>query len=822
LANKQLTVKLRLNTTQFESQLRKINAQTNALNNAINRGTTGYNQANTRLRNINSSVRNWRINQRQVNNSIRTGNSLLSSANGKLKALATTYLGIMGMKATTAVTDTMIGAQNRLNYSHSKMLGEAGRNADGTYSTATFKATQDAMDKMYTSSQKVRMSYTDMMSNVGKFMTLAPSAFQNNTDNAIRFQEIMAEAYAVGGASAAEMSSSMYQLTQALGAGTLAGDELRSVREGAPLAYQAIEKFAQGVYKTEESLKDLASQGKITSDMVVAAIMTSGNELDAAFAQTAQTFGQTWTQIKNAAKKAFEPVATMLKDSLNEAIDNGLINKIEGFFIGVSKVLQITFKAISIGIQWIVDNWYWLEAIVFSGLITLAALWAYQASVAILNFIIQYWWLMIIVAALWTLIYTVFQWAQGTVTTTQLISQCLLFIATLILVVAALTGSTTMLIIGLVMMAVALIIQYLDYVAGAVWLVIMFCVNLVQLILNVIAVAVAWLLCLLKDIIATIVNLVCGLVWMIIAMAWNMFADIINGAVSLYNVLEAVGTNIGIAFENAFNAAKSAFWSFVANCLEGVKALEPAINAIAQALGAEGFTLTGVIDNVRSKAESAEARDYVSIGDAWARGQNTVGKADVFGGFNVMEHADWGATTDSAWNLFGTAFEDGWSNNAWNDGFNWGAGVQDSINDWGAGGANWLNDKLSWMEGGLADGSILDSIGESLGLNFKDVLGDPNSDVSGAYNRPSDEVLKGIGDDVGSINDSLDLSSDDLEYLRKIAEMEWKKEYTTASIKVDMSNYNTINGESDLDGIVTKLADKLYEEMNVVADGVYA
>jgi deoxyadenosine/deoxycytidine kinase len=66
------------------------------------------------------------------------------------------------------------------------------------------------------------------------------------------------------------------------------------------------------------------------------------------------------------------------------------------------------------------------------------------------------------------------------------------------------------------------------------------------------------------------------------------------------------------------------------------------------------------------------------------------------------------------------------------------------------------------------------------------------------------------------------LSKEDLDYLRKIAEMEWKKEFTTANIKIDMSNYNTVNGESDLDGIVTKLADKLYEEMNVVANGVYA
>jgi hypothetical protein len=67
----------------------------------------------------------------------------------------------------------------------------------------------------------------------------------------------------------------------------------------------------------------------------------------------------------------------------------------------------------------------------------------------------------------------------------------------------------------------------------------------------------------------------------------------------------------------------------------------------------------------------------------------------------------------------------------------------------------------------------------------------------------------------------MELTQEDLEYLRKIADMEWKKEFTTATIQVDMSNYNTVNGESDLDGIVTKLTDKLYEELNVVANGVY-
>ena len=84
------------------------------------------------------------------------------------------------------------------------------------------------------------------------------------------------------------------------------------------------------------------------------------------------------------------------------------------------------------------------------------------------------------------------------------------------------------------------------------------------------------------------------------------------------------------------------------------------------------------------------------------------------------------------------------------------------------------------------------------------------------------KLLKGIKGDTGDIKDSVDLTTEDLEYLRKVADMEWKKEFTTASITVDMSNYNTINGDNDLDGIVTRLSDRLYEELDAVANGVYA
>jgi ABC-type multidrug transport system fused ATPase/permease subunit len=83
-------------------------------------------------------------------------------------------------------------------------------------------------------------------------------------------------------------------------------------------------------------------------------------------------------------------------------------------------------------------------------------------------------------------------------------------------------------------------------------------------------------------------------------------------------------------------------------------------------------------------------------------------------------------------------------------------------------------------------------------------------------------TLDDIAGDTSRIADSMELTNEDLEYLRKIAAMEWKKEYTTANITVDMKNYNQIDGKNDLDGIVTQLSKKLYEELGEVANGVYA
>lgn len=288
--------------------------------------------------------------------------------------LAATYLGVMGAKAAISTSDTIVSSKNR--------IGDA--NGTGWNS----KETQQSLDKIYSAAQRARTGYSDMMSNVGKSMSLASSAFKGNIDNAIRFQEIMGKAYAVSGASQAEQASSMYQMIQALSSGVLQGDELRSVREGATAAYQAIEKYAQGVLHSDESLKDLASDGLITSDLVVAAILNAGDEIDKRFAKTRLTFGQMWTMFKNDAIKAFEPVLQKLNDVLNSDSFRKIASKVVVGLQYAANALVVILNVIQIGIDFCAQHWQVASTIIvffISLIIASLVIWAIKGAWAFLS-----------------------------------------------------------------------------------------------------------------------------------------------------------------------------------------------------------------------------------------------------------------------------------------------------------------------------------------------------------------------------------------------------------------------------------------------------
>lgn len=752
MASKQLTVNMRLNTSQFEGRLKRIARGIDALNNSVRKGQSAYQAVNEALRQsdtqttkIKQKTEQWKRSADGVTASTKQTNSVLSSIGSKLKSIASTYLGIMGAKSALETTDTLIGAQNRLNYVSANTLGSSGYNSDGTYSESTYAMTQDALDKMYASSQKVRTSYTGMMSNVSRNMALAGKAFDNNIDNAIRFQEIMAEAYAIGGATAQEMHSSMYQMTQALGAGILAGDELRSVREGAPLAYQKIEEFAQGIYGTTESLKELASEGKITSDIVVAAIMNAGSTMDNAFKQTKQTFGQTWDQIKNTAMYAFQPVMESLSEMLERAVDSGLVTKFEKIFTVVANGVLWLFDVISNVISWIASNWDWLKYIVVGALILITSYLLIVTTQAIAGSImriamwmLEYGWILVTVAAVLALLYVFYLWKTGAIDTCQAIVTALMIVGAAVVLIGLLTGSWVMVIVGLIIAAIGLIINYLDYFLAVIYSI----------------ASVIW------NIIVTLVTIIIKNAILPLTTAWdnfaNFFGNLFNDPVSaIIRCFEKLADSVLSILETIAKGIDSIFGSNLSGTVQGWRnGLSSAADSLVEKYGNGTYEeKSNLTDQVASVLDSVQGELLWSTSDAWNTG---------------MEH---GAIAKDWLSNLGSEFQN-WDSNSFNLG-----SLLDGIN--GFAGANDLN---------------YDSV--------EDLLGD-------------------IGNDTGSIADNMELTKEDLEYLRRIAEMEWKKEYTTASITVDMSNYNTISGDGDLDGIVEKLADKLYDEMNALANGVY-
>lgn len=133
------------------------------------------------------------------------------------------------------------------------------------------------------------------------------------------------------------------------------------------------------------------------------------------------------------------------------------------------------------------------------------------------------------------------------------------------------------------------------------------------------------------------------------------------------------------------------------------------------------------------------------------------------------------------------------------------------------------------MEAGadaIADFKIMDFIKEKVGglAGLTDELGLNPEDFAKDFSAgvPSyEDLLNGMGEDVGSISDSLEIAEEDLKYMRDIAEQEVINRFTTAEIRIDMQNNNSIASGMDIDGIVTQLEDKLYESMEIAAEGVY-
>ena len=249
----------------------------------------------------------------------RQVNASASSLTGTLGRLAGTFLGMQSVKWLANTSDQLTQTNARL-----KLM------------TGSAEAAAEANDQIFAAAMRSRGAYADMADTVAKLGTLAPNAF-TDTGEIVAFAEQLQKQMALSGTSTQGAQAAMLQLTQGLASGVLRGEELNSILEQTPMIAQTIAEY-MGV--TTGEMRELASDGAVTAEVVKNAMLGAAEETNAAFEQMPMTWSQVWTSMQNIALRALNPILTGI---------NWLANNIEivgPIVLGVATAFGILAGAI--------------------------------------------------------------------------------------------------------------------------------------------------------------------------------------------------------------------------------------------------------------------------------------------------------------------------------------------------------------------------------------------------------------------------------------------------------------------------------------------
>lgn len=220
----------------------------------------------------------------------------VSSLTSAVTRLAGAYLSIQGLRNVLNLSDTLSQTTARLDMMN-----------DGLQTTA------ELTDMIYAAAQRSRGSFTATADMVGKLGNLAGDAF-SSTQELVAFSEQLNKQIALSGASAQAADAAILQLTQGLSSGALRGEELNSVLEQTPTVAKTIADYL-GMSTGE--MREFASEGKLSADIVKNALLSAAEETNAAFAQIPVTWGQAAQQLQNVFVMSLQPALQQLNDFLN-------------------------------------------------------------------------------------------------------------------------------------------------------------------------------------------------------------------------------------------------------------------------------------------------------------------------------------------------------------------------------------------------------------------------------------------------------------------------------------------------------------------------
>lgn len=225
--------------------------------------------------------------------------------------------------------------------------------------------TQEELSKaIYESAQRSRADYLATSRVIGRMGILAGQAFNNN-DELIAFTELVNKAFLVSGSTQQEQRAAMYQLTQAMASGRLQGDEMRTIRESAPLLKKAIQNY-MGL--DDAAFKEAQKNGEITAEVIKNAVFASSDEIQNKFNEIPITFSQAMTMAGNSLLTNMEDIFTGISTNgvsmIQTLVSNfDILAGILGYIAGVSLVILIRNivaalpAAAALALSFIAMNW---------------------------------------------------------------------------------------------------------------------------------------------------------------------------------------------------------------------------------------------------------------------------------------------------------------------------------------------------------------------------------------------------------------------------------------------------------------------------------
>ncbi|MGE8000881.1 tape measure protein [Lysinibacillus sp. NPDC093190] len=344
---------------------------------------------------IEDEVRNADNGQRKFNNNIRDGTSAADGLLNKIMGIAAAYFSFQTGKNIVGLSDEMINTQARLELMNSGYH----KNAEAVNNINSMLMTTSELQKMiFDSAQRTYTSYQSTAAMVGKLGMQASAAFSNTTE-IVAFAEQINKTFRIAGTSVEGVDSVMLQLTQAMAAGVLQGEELNAILDNAQPIVANIQRYLKEAMNIDASnIKKLASDGIITADIIKKAMFYAAEETNAAFGKMPATWSGIWTVMTDRALRAFNPILQKINDVANSDKVKQMMENITLAIENLAIVATFAMDILIAGGSFVYDHWAFLGPIIlgvagallaFVGYLTLArtatmlmtaAQWAWNAA----------------------------------------------------------------------------------------------------------------------------------------------------------------------------------------------------------------------------------------------------------------------------------------------------------------------------------------------------------------------------------------------------------------------------------------------------------